>query len=108
MKANETERPSQFTDKNVLAPNTPEKSQKDFRFCDSSLNLRYDLSACFMSQPFKDHFSDVAGRYADFRPHYPASLFDYLATIVPDNSSAWDCAAGSGQATLDLAARFER
>ena len=59
-----------------------------------------------MSQPFKDHFSGVASRYADFRPHYPATLFDYLATIVPNNSVVWDCAAGNGQATLDLAACF--
>jgi SAM-dependent methyltransferase len=61
-----------------------------------------------MSQPFKDHFSAVAGRYADFRPHYPASLFDYLATLVRRTSTVWDCAAGSGQATLDLAARFKK
>jgi len=61
-----------------------------------------------MNQPFKDHFSDVASRYADFRPHYPASLFDWLATLVPNHSVVWDCAAGSGQATLDLAARFEK
>ena len=36
-----------------------------------------------MSQSFHDHFSDVAKRYADFRPRYPAALFDYLATLVP-------------------------
>jgi ubiquinone/menaquinone biosynthesis C-methylase UbiE len=61
-----------------------------------------------MSQPFHDYFSGVANRYADFRPHYPAALFDYLATLVPPNSLVWDCAAGSGQATLDLAQRFDR
>jgi ubiquinone/menaquinone biosynthesis C-methylase UbiE len=61
-----------------------------------------------MSPVFPDHFSDVAARYADFRPRYPAALFDFLATLVPHNSLVWDCAAGSGQATLDLAARFER
>ena len=61
-----------------------------------------------MSQPFKDHFSGVAGRYANFRPHYPAALFDHLAAIVPRTSTVWDCAAGSGQATLDLAARFAK
>ncbi len=61
-----------------------------------------------MSQAFKDHFSCVAGRYADFRPHYPAELFDYLAGLVPKNATVWDCAAGSGQATLDLAARLDR
>ena len=57
---------------------------------------------------FHDHFSSVAKRYADFRPHYPAGLFDYLATVVPASSVVWDCAAGNGQATFDLAERFER
>jgi ubiquinone/menaquinone biosynthesis C-methylase UbiE len=61
-----------------------------------------------MSAGFHDHFSTVAKRYADFRPHYPAALFDYLATLVPRDSLVWDCAAGSGQATSDLAARFDR
>jgi ubiquinone/menaquinone biosynthesis C-methylase UbiE len=61
-----------------------------------------------MSAGFHDHFSTVAKRYADFRPHYPAELFDYLATLVPRDSLVWDCAAGSGQATSDLAARFDR
>ena len=61
-----------------------------------------------MSQLFSDHFSIVAQRYADFRPHYPAALFDYLATLVPQGSTVWDCAAGSGQGTLDLAERFNK
>jgi len=61
-----------------------------------------------MSQTFHDHFSSVANRYADFRPHYPAELFDYLATLLPRNSLVWDCACGNGQATLDLASRFDR
>lgn len=61
-----------------------------------------------MTQLFHDHFSSVAGRYADFRPHYPAELFDYLATLAPRTSLVWDCAAGNGQATIDLAARFDK
>src|SRR5262245_37971020 len=61
-----------------------------------------------MSQTFRDLFSSVANRYADFRPHYPAALFDYLATLAPRTSLVWDCAAGNGQATLDLAERFDR
>ncbi len=61
-----------------------------------------------MSKTFQNHFSGVAGRYADFRPHYPAELFEYLATLVPRSSLVWDCAAGNGQATLDLAERFDR
>src|SRR6185295_5693490 len=57
---------------------------------------------------FHDHFSSVANRYADFRPHYPPALFDYLTTLVPKKSAVWDCACGNGQATLDLAARFDK
>jgi len=61
-----------------------------------------------MATQFSDHFSAVAGRYADFRPRYPKALFDYLATLASQDSVIWDCAAGSGQATIDLAARFRK
>src|SRR5882672_3517429 len=61
-----------------------------------------------MNQMFHDHFSEVANRYADFRPHYPTALFDYLATLAPKDALVWDCACGNGQATLDLAQRFDR
>ena len=57
---------------------------------------------------FHDHFSAVAVKYADFRPHYPAALFDYLATLVAAEATVWDCACGNGQATSDLAARFRK
>jgi ubiquinone/menaquinone biosynthesis C-methylase UbiE len=59
------------------------------------------------AQQFHDHFSGVANRYADFRPHYPKELFDYLATLGERGSLVWDCACGNGQATLDLAERFD-
>jgi ubiquinone/menaquinone biosynthesis C-methylase UbiE len=61
-----------------------------------------------MSGAFHDHFSSVANRYADFRPRYPAALFDYFATLMAPEVVVWDCACGNGQATLDLAARFEK
>lgn len=57
---------------------------------------------------FSDHFAPVSGAYADFRPHYPAALFDWLARIAPARDLAWDCACGSGQASLDLAGHFAR
>mgnify|MGYP002336316199 CR=1 FL=1 len=57
---------------------------------------------------FPDHFSAVAGNYADFRPSYPPALFSWLAAITPGHTLAWDCAAGSGQASVDLARRFDR
>jgi SAM-dependent methyltransferase len=56
---------------------------------------------------FKDHFSHLAATYASFRPHYPPALFDYLAHSCRRHELAWDCACGSGQATLDLARRFD-
>jgi SAM-dependent methyltransferase len=55
---------------------------------------------------FKDHFSRLAANYASFRPRYPAALFDFLAQSCRQRDCAWDCACGSGQATMDLAARF--
>ncbi|MDR3456576.1 MAG: class I SAM-dependent methyltransferase [Verrucomicrobiae bacterium] len=61
-----------------------------------------------MTNGFHDHFSGVARSYADFRPHYPAAVFDFLATLVPAGSTVWDCACGNGQATIDLARRFEK
>ena len=57
---------------------------------------------------FRDHFSSVAPDYATFRPRYPAALFDFLAGLAPARALAWDAACGNGQATLDLAERFEK
>src|SRR4051812_9189040 len=57
---------------------------------------------------FQDHFSALAGDYAVRRPHYPAALFDWLGEIAPSRALAWDCACGSGQATLGLARVFDR
>lgn len=56
---------------------------------------------------FKDHFSRLAAQYAQFRPRYPGALFEFLAKVSPSRQTAWDCACGSGQATLDLAEQFE-
>jgi SAM-dependent methyltransferase len=61
-----------------------------------------------MPKPFADHFSSIAGQYAASRPTYPPELFDWLATVAPATGVAWDCAAGNGQATLELARRFDR
>lgn len=61
-----------------------------------------------MKPSFHDHFSAVATRYGNFRPHYPAALFDYLATLVPADATVWDCAAGNGQASAALARKFAK
>jgi SAM-dependent methyltransferase len=57
---------------------------------------------------FKDHFSTQATVYAKYRPHYPAALFEYLASLVLEHELAWDCATGNGQAALGLTPYFER
>ncbi len=55
-----------------------------------------------------DHFSAVADDYAIRRPGYPEELFAYLSGLCARRELAWDCAAGTGQATLPLASRFRR
>ena len=57
---------------------------------------------------FKDHFSGHAGLYAQARPHYPAGLFEWIARNAPARGCAWDAGCGNGQASVALAAHFER
>ena len=51
-------------------------------------------------------FGARAGAYANFRPEYPAELFDWLAAHSPNNHRALDIACGSGQASRPLLAHF--
>lgn len=55
---------------------------------------------------FQDHFSKQASRYTQFRPRYPAKLFEFLASVTPQHDLAWDCGTGNGQAALELAEHF--
>jgi SAM-dependent methyltransferase len=57
---------------------------------------------------FKDHFSKQAGDYAKFRPGYPHELFEYLGSVAPSRTLAWDCGTGNGQAAVGLASVFDR
>jgi hypothetical protein len=56
---------------------------------------------------FQDHFSIAAHEYDRHRPRYPHELIDFLASVAPGQALAWDCATGTGQAAVALAARFE-
>jgi ubiquinone/menaquinone biosynthesis C-methylase UbiE len=58
-------------------------------------------------EKFKDHFSEVAARYAEFRPVYPRALFAWIAEFAPRRERVWDCATGNGQAAAGLAGFFE-
>jgi SAM-dependent methyltransferase len=57
-------------------------------------------------KPYADHFSRLASSYASCRPGYPEELFSYLAGLVHRHELAWDCGAGSGQASLPLTRFF--
>jgi len=61
-----------------------------------------------MGGEFKDHFASVAAQYAQSRPTYPSPLFDWLAGQCEAHDLAWDCGAGNGQASLELARHFNR
>jgi ubiquinone/menaquinone biosynthesis C-methylase UbiE len=51
----------------------------------------------------KDLFSKQAAVYVKYRPQYPAELFDYILSFVPQKDQVWDCATGNGQAAVELA-----
>ena len=53
-----------------------------------------------------DIFSAVSAGYATFRPRYPRQLFEFIAAVAPRRVRAWDCGAGTGQASVDLAEWF--
>ncbi|MCC8422604.1 class I SAM-dependent methyltransferase [Photorhabdus thracensis] len=55
---------------------------------------------------FKDFFSEQAAVYQQFRPQYPAALFEYLRSWVTGDPPVWDCATGNGQAAQGLATCF--
>ncbi|MBL8021745.1 MAG: class I SAM-dependent methyltransferase [Leptospirales bacterium] len=55
---------------------------------------------------FKDHFSNQAKRYADFRPDYPEALISWVASNATNKDTLWDCGTGNGQAALALAKYF--
>lgn len=57
---------------------------------------------------FQDLFSKHAACYAQYRPMYPAALFEYLSGLVTEHRLAWDVGTGNGQAAIGLANHFDR
>lgn len=52
-------------------------------------------------------FSQQSGEYAAWRPSYPPALFEWISGMCGNHDSAWDCAAGNGQAAIGLGAYFK-
>ena len=55
---------------------------------------------------FSDHFSAVAARYAEYRPHYPEALVATLVERCTDHAVAWDAGCGNGQLSVALGIHF--
>lgn len=56
----------------------------------------------------RNTFSEASSAYASARPRYPKDLFHWVAAQCASRGRAWDCATGSGQAAVGLAAFFEQ
>ncbi len=56
----------------------------------------------------KDNFSAQSSQYAQYRPDYPAELFEYILSVVKNKNIAWDCGTGNGQSAFQLSKRFKK
>ncbi len=57
---------------------------------------------------FKDHFSARAANYAAYRPLYPETLFEFVASLSREHRAVLDCGTGNGQAAIGLLNHFDR
>ena len=55
----------------------------------------------------KDNFSTQAQSYAQFRPHYPPEMVEYIVSFVQNRQSALDVATGNGQVAVQLSQYFD-
>jgi SAM-dependent methyltransferase len=55
-----------------------------------------------------NHFGNKAAEYSQFRPHYPAELFQYLIQLTHHQECAWDVGTGNGQAAVALSPYFNK
>ncbi len=56
----------------------------------------------------RSSFGSNAKNYAQYRPGYPAELYEFLTLNSPGTDCAWDCACGTGQVARELSRRFTR
>lgn len=54
----------------------------------------------------KDNFSTQSDEYAKYRPKYPTEFFEYLYSLLPTKTNAWDCGTGNGQVAFELSKTF--
>lgn len=56
--------------------------------------------------PVKDLFSEQSSLYKIYRPEYPADLYKFIMSHVPDTCLAWDVGTGNGQVAKALSMYF--
>ena len=56
----------------------------------------------------KDNFSVQAALYAQYRPTYPKTFYDFILNNVELKETAWDCATGNGQVAVELSKHFTK
>jgi len=56
----------------------------------------------------KDLFSNHSKQYAQFRPTYPDTLYQFIFSHINQFNTAWDCGTGNGQAAHVLAKTFKK
>lgn len=56
----------------------------------------------------KDNFSNASDNYLKYRPAYPAGLYEWINSIIPQKNCAWDCGTGNGQIAIELIKDFEQ
>ena len=56
----------------------------------------------------KDNFSSQAELYANFRPHYPEDLYQFIFNQTSSFNTAWDCGTGNGQVAKVLSEVFNK
>ncbi|MBX9879298.1 MAG: class I SAM-dependent methyltransferase [Candidatus Obscuribacterales bacterium] len=56
---------------------------------------------------FQHLFDLQAANYIRHRPGYPKELFEFLSSVTPGKTLAWDAGTGSGQAAIQLGQIFE-
>lgn len=61
-----------------------------------------------MENTYHTNFIGQASFYAQYRPHYPQELYDFILSHVQKKDRAWDCATGSGQVAAQLATHFKQ
>ena len=57
---------------------------------------------------YKEHFNNQSHDYLNFRPDYPAPLYDYLTSLLNNHDLVWDVGTGNGQAAKSLSDHFKK